>query len=412
MRRVVITAAGVVAPNAMCMEEFGSALKKGVSGLRVIDRFNPENFVCRVAGLVDIDDTHTLSARFPELKMSGDHKVLLGLRAFLEMYGSGLELYNCAINLGTSLESFFIEKIFMLSPGSFELDRYMAALPSHKDKPHLQIPLDFLGSLLKKHFNIKGSNYLNCSACTAGTQAMGHSFHMIRDGRYDRIITGGFDSMLNPLGLGGFAALGALSDDNELVQGAIRPFDLTRKGTILGEGAAMFLFEELESAKNRGAHILAEIAGYASTLDAYKISEPTHEGITAAMHGALSDAGISVDDVDYISAHGTGTPLNDSNETIAIKNVFGRRAYNIPVSSMKSMLGHLIGASGAVEIAGILCMIKDGFIPPTINLSNPDPQCDLDYVPGIAREHKVSVVLKNSMGFGGQNATIVLKRYQ
>jgi len=412
MRRVVITRAGVITPNANSFTEFSSALKNGRSGLRVIDYFNPEKFICRIAGQIPGFDKSALIKKFPELEKISDNKVFFGIHAFLEMLGdTDLKKSNCAISLGTSLESFLIEKIFKLSPFQFDIDKYLEGLDTHRNEAYLQVPLDFLGSFLKKNFGISGSNYLNCSACTASTQAIGHSFNMIRDGRYNSIITGGFDSMLNPLGIGGFAALGALSDENDLVAGAIRPFDATRKGTILGEGAAIFLLEDLDSAvKNRSA-ILAEIAGYSSTLDAYKISEPSCDGIISAMKNAISDAGISVEEIDYINAHGTGTPINDKNETAAIKSVFGERAYKIPVSSIKSMIGHLIGASGAVEIAGIIAMFRDEFIAPTINLENRDSQCDLDYVPHKSRDKKISTVLKNSMGFGGQNASIVIKRF-
>ncbi len=267
---------------------------------------------------------------------------------------------------------------------------------------------------LKNEFSIDGPNYLDCSACAASTRAIGHAFHMVRDGRYNTIIAGGFDSMLNPLGLGGFSRLGALCMDNHLKEKAIRPFDIRRQGTILGEGAAFFMLEDLETARQNDETILAEIIGSASSFDAYKLSEPDvdGEGIALSMRKAITDAAISPDNVDYINAHGTGTIANDKIETRAIKKVFGERAYSIPVSSIKSMIGHLIGASGAVEIAGVLAMLRDNFIAPTINLERKDPQCDLDYVPLRSRKKRISIALKNSMGFGGQNATIILKRYE
>lgn len=412
MRRVVITRVGVISPNAHSFFEFSDALRSGRSGIGVIDYFNPETFSTRIVGQVTGFDKHTLINRFPELARISDNKVFFGIHAFLEMLGDySFTGKECAINLGTSLESFAIEKLFKLSPFKFDMDRYLDALAEHRAEPYLQLPLDYLGSFLKKNFGIGGANYVNCSACTASTQAIGHSFQMIRDGRYNMIVAGGFDSMLNPLGLGGFAALGALSDENDRGPEAIRPFDATRTGTILGEGAAVFLLEDLESALNNGAEILAEIKGYCSTLDAYKVSEPSSEGIIAAMEGALADAGIDGGAPDYISAHGTGTPLNDTIETDAIKKVFKERAYRIPVSSMKSMIGHLVGASGAVEVAGIIAMLKGDFIAPTINLEQRDPACDLDYVPKTSRCERISVALKNSMGFGGQNASLVIQRY-
>lgn len=413
MRRVVITRVGVIAPNGHSWDAFSRALEQGKSGLSTIDHFNPQAFTARIGGQIKGFDQEALIRQFPKLTRVADTKVFYGVHAFLEMIKSGPlpDMSRCAVNLGTSLERFLIEKIFRLSPHRFDMARYLNALTKHPDEPYLQVPLDFLGSFLKQTFGIGGPQYLHCSACTAGTQALGNSFHMIRDGRFDRIVTGGFDSMLNPLGLGGFTVLGAVSDENDLGPKAIRPFDLTRKGTILGEGAAFFLLEDLETARANGSEILGEITGYGSSLDAYKVSEPSLSGITAAMKDALSDARLAPGDIDYISAHGTGTPLNDTVETQAVKHVFKEKAKHIPMSSVKSMTGHLIGASGAVETAGILAMIKGEFIAPTINLDTPDPECDLDYVPLIARRQRISVVLKNSMGFGGQNACLVIKRF-
>lgn len=413
MRRVVITRVGVIAPNGHSWDTFSRALEQGQSGLSEIDHFNPQAFTTRIGGQIKGFDQEALIRQFPKLTRVADTKVFYGVHAFLEMIKSGPlpDMSRCAVNLGTSLERFLIEKIFRLSPHRFDMARYLNALTKHPDEPYLQVPLDFLGSFLKQTFGIGGPQYLHCSACTAGTQALGNSFHMIRDGRFDRIVTGGFDSMLNPLGLGGFTVLGAVSDENDLGPKAIRPFDLTRKGTILGEGAAFFLLEDLETARANGSEILGEITGYGSSLDAFKVSEPSLSGITAAMEDALSDAQLAPGDIDYISAHGTGTPLNDTVETQAVKHVFKEKAKHIPMSSVKSMTGHLIGASGAVETAGILAMIKGEFIAPTINLDTPDPECDLDYVPLIARRQRISVVLKNSMGFGGQNACLVIKRF-
>ena len=219
--------------------------------------------------------------------------------------------------------------------------------------------------------------------------------------------------MLNPLGVGGFSMLGALTLKNKLGPKACRPFDISRDGTVLGEGAVMFVLEELESAKSRKAEIYAEVAGFGSTLDAYKVSDPEPEGEGAfwAMKNAIKDAGIAPDEINYINAHGTGTPKNDITETKAIKRLFGKQAYKIPVSSTKSMVGHLIAASGAVELAASIIPLKTGLIPPTINLEHPDPECDLDYVPDRHRKFKGDYVLSNSFGFGGQNACIILRRY-
>lgn len=414
MKRVVITRAGVITPNGEGLEAFWGSLKKGRSGLCIMDRFNTENFSSRATGQIRNFDTSELFDTFPELIKVQDIKVLFGMAALMQIARPGDEYFrDCAINLGTSLESFNIEKLFSLSPHKFDIDTYVAGLKEKSGQTLLQTPLDYLGNFIKKTFRVSGPNYLNCSACAASTQAIGHSFRIIKDGRYKRIITGGFDSMLNPVALGGFSKLGALSTENDFPEKAIRPFDRKRNGTVLGEGAAVFLIEDLDSALGNGSEILCEIAGYASSFDAYKLSdpEPGGAGISYCMEKALAEASVDCHEVDYINAHGTGTISNDRVETTAIKNVFGKVAYQIPISSIKSMTGHLIGASGAVEIAGIMGMLKHDFIAPTINLENHDPDCDLNYVPNNSIHGRISTVLKNSMGFGGQNASLVIKRY-
>jgi len=409
-RRVVITDVGIVTPNAASFEAFGKALNAGKSGLSEIDCFDAASLPVRIAGQVNRIDITGLTRKYPALRTTDDRKVFIGLTAFLQLRDQFSNSFT-PLDLGTSLEQFAIDKAFERSPGHFDLDAYMAA--KRPETTYLETPLDFLGNIIKATFSIGGPNYLNCSACTASTQAIGHAFHMIRDGRYDRVIAGGFDSMLHPLGIGGFSRLGALCTDNDLKASAIRPFDIRRDGTVLGEGAAMLALESLDHALKENSPILGEILGYASTFDAFKISEPDRsgQGIAAAMRGALNDAGITPEAIDYINAHGTGTIANDRAETMAIKDVFGKKAYRIPVSSTKSMIGHLIGASGAVEIAAVLAMFRNDFIAPTINLEKKDPECDLDYVPLKARKYKINVSIKNSMGFGGQNAVVVLKRY-
>jgi len=415
MKRVVITKVGVITPNGNGLEEFSKSLSAGRSGLSEIDRFDSSTMSSRIVGQVRSMNKSQIIDRYPGLRDIHDEKVFLGLHAFLQVTDSGSLLHrDCAVNLGSSIESFHLQNLFVLSPHKFDLDVYVSGI-CNNSSPHslTQVPLDFLGHFIKKQFGVSGPNYLNCSACTASTQAIGHSFHMIRDGRFRQIVTGGFDSMLTPLGLGGFSRLGALNTENELKEKSIRPFDLTRQGTVLGEGAAVLVLEELEYAKERNAEILAEIIGYASSSDSYRLTEPDPDGagIVLSMRKAFADAGIGPDSTDYINAHGTGTPANDRVETAAIRKVFGKRAYDIPVSSIKSMIGHLIGASGAVEIAGVIAMLNHGFISPTINLEYEDPECDLDYVPNVSRKGWPDVVLKNSMGFGGQNASILLRRF-
>jgi 3-oxoacyl-[acyl-carrier-protein] synthase II len=255
---------------------------------------------------------------------------------------------------------------------------------------------------------------LNClTACAASTQAIGEATEILRRGDADVMIGGGAHSMIHPLGLTGFNRLTALSTANDKPQCASRPFDNARGGFVLGEGAGMIILETLDHAKARGAKILAEIVGYGSTADAFRITDQHPDGLGAivAMQEALADANLKPQDIHYINAHGTGTRENDGNETGAIKKVFGEHARNVPVSSIKSMMGHLIAAAGAVELITCVLAIRDQILPPTMNLENPDPECDLDYVPNKARPAKVDVAMSNSFGFGGQNDTIIVRRF-
>ncbi len=255
---------------------------------------------------------------------------------------------------------------------------------------------------------------VNClTACAASTQAIGEATEILRRGDADVMIAGGAHSMIHPFGVTGFNRLTALSTLNDNPVGASRPFDAQRGGFVIGEGAGIVIMETLDHALRRGAKILAEIVGYGSTADAYRITDqhPQGDGAIAAMNAALADAGLTPADVQYINAHGTGTKENDGNETTAIKAVFGDLAKKVPVSSIKSMMGHLIAAAGAVELICCVLAIRDGVIPPTTNYANPDPQCDLDYVPNIARHVRVDVAMSNSFGFGGQNDTLIIKRH-
>jgi 3-oxoacyl-[acyl-carrier-protein] synthase II len=252
---------------------------------------------------------------------------------------------------------------------------------------------------------------VNLSACAAGTQALGEAFVAIRDGVLDAAVAGGYDSMVNPLGVGGFCLLDALSKSNHRGAGASRPFDAKRDGFVLGEGAGMCVLEELGAARRRGARIYAEILGYGSSLDAFHVADPApdHAGAVAAMRKALASAGLGPEQIDYVNAHGTGTRKNDPMETRAIRTVLGAAADRVPVSSTKSQIGHLIGAAGAVELIAGLFALAEQILPATINLSEPDPTCDLDYVPNVPRAARIRTFLSNSFGFGGQNASIVAR---
>lgn len=261
-------------------------------------------------------------------------------------------------------------------------------------------------------FQAYGPN-VNClTACAASGQAIGEAVQMIKRDEADLIIAGGTHSMIHPFGVTGFNLLTALSTNNDDPREASRPFDKKRDGFILGEGAAMLILEELEHARKRGAKIHAELAGYGATSDAFRITDvhPEGRGAIGCMKAALKDAALTFEDVDYINAHGTATSVNDRVETLAIKTLFGDRAYRIPVSSTKSMTGHLIAAAGGSELIYCILAIRDGILPPTINYTTPDPDCDLDYVPNKARQAKVDVAMNNSFGFGGQNVTLLVRR--
>jgi 3-oxoacyl-[acyl-carrier-protein] synthase II len=267
---------------------------------------------------------------------------------------------------------------------------------------------------LASMFGARGPNANCLTACAASSQAIGEAFELIRRGNAEVILSGGTHSMIHPFGVTGFILLTALSTRNDEPERASRPFDRDRDGFILGEGAGMLLLEELGHARARGARIHGEIVGYGSTADAFRITDSHDEGrgAIACMKEALEDARLDPEEIDYVNAHGTSTAVNDSIETLAIKRTFGDAAYGVPISSTKSMMGHLIAAAGSVEAIVCLLSIRDGVVPPTINLDHPDPECDLDYIPHGARERDVDVALSNSFGFGGQNITLILKRFR
>jgi 3-oxoacyl-[acyl-carrier-protein] synthase II len=272
--------------------------------------------------------------------------------------------------------------------------------------------LDRLSQLIGDRFGIFGGRYTNGSACAAGAQAIGEALHSVQDGVHDVALAGAADSMLNPLGLGGFSLLGVLSSENEQPETACRPFDASRQGTVLGEGAAFVVLERLEHARERKAKIYAEVLGYGSSMDAFRVSdpEPTGHGALLSMRKALRDARLRPEDIDCVNAHGTGTLKNDIVETAAIKEALGGHARDIPVHAVKSMTGHMIAASGALEAVVAVLTLFRGVVPPTINLKKADPECDLDYVAEGARRFGGQTVLSNSFGFGGQNASLIFGR--
>ena len=416
MRKVVVTGIGVNSPIGTGRDAFWNSLAAGKSGIGPLTLFDASTFPVRIGGEVRGIDVEEIRRRFPEAADERDRKVLLGLDAAEQAMNDARVHrgeFRGAISVGVSLEVLFLEDVVeMLHSGDAAGDITGASVA--RLNRCLQTPLDRLAVLLARRHGAGGPLYTNCSACAAGAQTIGHAFHLIREGACDFALAGGADSMLNPLGIGGFSLLQALSTENDCPEKACRPFDATRKGTVMGEGAAFVVIEELSSARRRGVKPHAEVLGYGSSLDAYRVSDPPADGKGAvhAMTMAIRDAGIRPEDVHHINAHGTGTPKNDAAETVAIKTVFGRRAYDIPVTAVKSMTGHMIAASGAVEFVASVLTAVSGLIPPTINLSVPDPECDLDYVPGVARPFHGTTVLSNSFGFGGQNATLILRRFE
>jgi 3-oxoacyl-[acyl-carrier-protein] synthase II len=272
---------------------------------------------------------------------------------------------------------------------------------------------DSAPGMIAMHLGLRGPNMSVVSACASATNALGEAAETIRYGKADVVLSGGAESVIVPIAMAGLSVMGALSTRNDEPTRASRPFDRDRDGFVMGEGAAILVLESLDHARARGARILAELSGYGTSNDAFHVSAPSENGAGAAlcMQNALNDAGLESNAIGYINAHGTSTPLNDKSETAAIKTVFGEQAYAIPVSSIKSMIGHLLGAAGAIEALVCAKCLEDEILPPTINYEVPDPECDLDYVPNQARPQKVQHIMSNSFGFGGHNATIIISRF-
>ncbi|MCX7006788.1 MAG: beta-ketoacyl-[acyl-carrier-protein] synthase family protein [Kiritimatiellaeota bacterium] len=416
--RVVITGLGLSTPVGRGVEACWSQLLAGRSGIGPITLFDASTLPVRIGGEVRGLPLAELAAQFPACAGESDRKIWLGLDAATHALGDAElrtdALENAALFLGVSLENFCLEAIAP-AVAADDLAGTLArhALQTAPRRP-LQTPLDQLTVLLAQRYGFRGGRWINCSACAAGAQALGEAFHLVREGARDLALAGAADSTLNPLGLGGFSLLHILAEENERPEKACRPFDATRQGTVLSEASAFVVLENLAHAQRRGARIYAEVVGYASSLDAFRVTDPEPDGRGAilSMSKALADARLQPAQIDAVNAHGTGTPKNDIAETLAIKQALGARAKEIPVTANKSMTGHCISASGAVEAAASALMLARGQIPPTINLEHPDPRCDLDYVAGGRRAFAGRTVLSNSFGFGGQNATLIFQRYE
>ena len=408
--RAVITGMGVVSPVGNHLDEFWNNLIEGKSGIGLLTRFDTTNLPTKVAAEVkNFEPTDWINKkesrhmdRFAQFAMAA---------AKMALQDSGLDLdkvdkeragvvIGCGIGGVTTFEE---QKEVLMAKGSGRVTPFFVPmLISNMAAAHLSI-----------EFGLQGSSMTIVTACASATNAIGEALRIIQRGEADVVFCGGTEAPITSLAFAGFCAAKTMSTEKEHPEQASRPFDKRRSGFVMGEGAGVLVLESLEHAEARKAHIYAELAGYGSTSDAYHITTPRPGGSGAAraMKLALEDAGIKIEDVDYINAHGTSTGPNDSTETAAIKTVFGSVASKVAISSTKSMTGHLMGAAGAIE--GIICAlsIERGAIPPTTNYGEPDPDCDLDYVPNIARKQVVNVAMSNSLGFGGHNATIVLRKF-
>ncbi len=410
-KRVVVTGIGMLTPLGIGVEASWKACLEGRSGISRIHKFDPSPFKTQVAGqLEEFDRSKYLEAK--EARRYDDFCQFALVAAEMALADSGLKITEAIRDragsiVGTGfggLETFERNFKAFLEGGPRKLSPFFIPM----------MIANMASGLVAIRYGIRGPNTCTVTACAASSHAVGDAFKVIQRGQADVMFAGGTEASLTALMLGGFDVMKATSTRNHNPQGASRPFDRERDGFVPAEGAAMLILEEMEHAKARGARIYAEILGYGLSNDAHHFTAPDPEGKGAAlcMRMALEDAGIAPEQVDYINAHGTSTPLNDAIETQAIKKVFGQHAYKLAVSSTKSMTGHLLGAAGAAEAAFTCLAIKDQVAPPTINYENPDPDCDLDYVPNKARAMDINYALSNSFGFGGTNASLIFSKVQ
>ncbi|MEK7698180.1 MAG: beta-ketoacyl-ACP synthase II [Nitrospirota bacterium] len=409
-RRVVVTGVGLITPLGTGTEKSWKNLLDGRSGIRKITQFDATHFPCQVAGEVpDFEINQFIEIKEQKKMDRFIHFAFAAAKMAVEDSGLKITKDN-ADRIGVVVGSGI--------GGLSAIEHYHTVLLEKGPKrispffiPMLIINL--AAGQISIHFGAKGPNSAVATACASGTHSIGDAFKIIKRGEADAMISGGTEAVITPLAVGGFSSMKALSTRNNEPEKASRPFDRDRDGFVMGEGAGIMVLEDMEHALSRGAKIYAEITGYGMTGDAYHITSPPPEGEGAArcMRASLKDANIHPEEIEYINAHGTSTKYGDELETQAIKSVFGKHAYKFAVSSTKSMTGHLLGAAGGVE--GVICALSifNKIIPPTINLENPDPECDLDYVPNKARAMDINMAMSNSFGFGGTNACIIFKRY-
>jgi 3-oxoacyl-[acyl-carrier-protein] synthase II len=411
MTRVVITGMGAITPLGNDVETFWRNVVAGRSGVGPITLFDASAMKTRIAAEVKGFDPEAWFGRkearrmdrYAQFALAATQQALQDARldpAHVDRERVGVILGTGIGGIGALVQG--VETLMTRGPD--RISPFMVPMMLADTAP----------GLIAIAYGFRGPNMAVVTACASGTNAIGEAMHLIRRGDADVVIAGGAEAAILPVAVAAFNVMGTISTRNEEPERASRPFDRTRDGFVMGEGAGILILERLEHARARGARIYAEVVGYGTSADAYHITAPLEngEGAALAMRRALADAGLSPRDIDYINAHGTSTPLNDKSETQAIKAVFGEAAYDVPISSTKSMIGHLLGAAGAVEAIVCIRAITDGVIPPTINYEHPDPECDLDYVPNVARRRPVRTAMSNSFGFGGHNACVIFRRYE
>lgn len=408
-RRVVVTGLGVVSPLGVGKERFLEGLLAGRSAVRRVERFDPTDFPVKIAAEVrDFDPLAFIDKKWAKrMDRYAQYGVAAAMQAVEDSgYPVGEDPYAIGSLIGSGvggLDTFLEQTGVLLQKGPTRVSPFFIPM---------MIP-NMASACASIILGLKGPVNATCTACAAGTNAIGDALSLIRRGDATAMVAGGAEAAVNEVGMAAFAALRALSSRNDEPERASRPFDAERDGFVMGEGAGVLVLEELEHALRRDAHIYAEIVGYGMSGDAVHLTEPdeTGESAAVAMKRALADGGVEPAEVDYINAHGTSTPLGDIMETRAIKLALGEHAKKVMVSSNKSIFGHCLGAAGGLEAAATLLCMEVGKVAPTINLENPDPECDLDYVPNVAREAEINVAMSNSFGFGGHNAALVFRRW-
>jgi 3-oxoacyl-[acyl-carrier-protein] synthase II len=410
-QRVVITGLGCISPLGNDVETTWDTLLQKKAGIDLITYYDTTEYDCKIAAEVKGFDGRSLFGAREARRMDRSTQFSLAAAqeavqdAELEITAENSDRIGAVVGTGIGgIETLYDQFRNFTERGPSRVSPFLVPM---------MLP-DTPGGRIAINMGIKGTNFAVVTACATGTNAIGEASEIIRRGQADVMLAGGCEAAIVPLAMAGLSKMGAMSTYDGDPSQASRPFNLDRTGFVMGEGAAILVLESLENAEARGARILAELVGYGSTNDAFHISAPAENGSGAAvcMKLALEDASINPQDIDYINAHGTGTPLNDKSETAAIKSAFGEYAYELPVSSTKSMTGHLLGAAGAVEAVFAVEILQNDIMPPTINYEVPDPECDLDYIPNEPRQKQVDYVMSNSFGFGGHNATIILKKFE